>query len=144
MQGYADEPIDKILLHIDEGPVEVMDRWLCNVWENPQVCTHARHVLSLSLYSHISYQKEVVCLCVMLPGSSTSSLFSGGLIEGKIDITCLQFQLSFLFFSSSHQLSDINLKVLSYTQHPFPLIRTEQMFCGQHVEVHFYAKVIST
>ena len=42
MQGYTDEPIEKILLHVDEGPVEEMDRWQLNVWENTQATVRNR------------------------------------------------------------------------------------------------------
>jgi diacylglycerol kinase (ATP) len=35
--GYSDEPLDKILMHVDEGPVVEMDRWQISVWHNDRV-----------------------------------------------------------------------------------------------------------
>ena len=36
-QGYSDEPLDKIVMHVEEGPVVELDRWQLNMWPNPRV-----------------------------------------------------------------------------------------------------------
>ena len=44
IQGYSDEPLDKILMHVDEGPVVEMDRWQISVWPNDNAPRNAVNV----------------------------------------------------------------------------------------------------
>ena len=40
LQSYGIEPLDKILMHVDEGPLVELDRWTLSVWKNPYVSCH--------------------------------------------------------------------------------------------------------
>jgi len=40
LQSYNIEPLDKILMHVDEGPLVELDRWHLSVWKNPDVSCH--------------------------------------------------------------------------------------------------------
>lgn len=47
-KAYGDEPLDNILMHVEDGPIVEMDRWMLSVWPNPEV--KVSYVIYSSLY----------------------------------------------------------------------------------------------
>ena len=37
IQGYTDEPLEKIIRHVEEGPVVSMDRWSLEISRNTDI-----------------------------------------------------------------------------------------------------------
>ena len=37
LQAYGDEPLESVLMHVEDGDVVEMDRWMLSVWPLPEM-----------------------------------------------------------------------------------------------------------